>query len=1015
MNFENELIDDFSSLNHSNFNILNAFSNSTYCDGKLFIAHQNIRSLRENFSVLVTHLDSFECIPDIFFISEIWIYGFEKNNYVLPGFNFHAKTNESYAAGGVGCFIKEEFTECEVSDVDFVSADVIKVSFKVDKEVYVFLCVYRLHAFSVSSFINEFSRLLEREKSKNLIIVGDFNLNILENNETVSMYRALLASNGLECFIDEPTRLVSGTCLDHMYGRFTNISHTYEQGVTDFMITDHAMTVLLVNRVKTKRVIHSPSTNNKTKTKINFEKLKTDLFYEFWEDVFIESDASRSYSIFIKKLKEHIANSYYTIRLKKSNIRLKPWISKQLLNKVKTKNKLKIKIKCSRNPSNSYLNNRYKRLCLELKKEIPVCRDNFYRTRLNSAKGNLKDEWQVVNNILNKSSFLKKPTVIRSGVNNCELTDNFDIAEAFNIYFTSIAGNSQTGFILSNCTTCSSHLNGFELTHTNSFAFEPITASEILKSIGSLKDSNACGVDGISNIVIKRIAFFLVDVLAHLFNNSIYSGVFPDELKCADVMPLFKKGAIDEMTNYRPISLLPSISKVFEKIVKERVVNYLKTINFFSSVQFGFQKGKSTEDALLEFCSRIFSNLDEKKYTCGLFIDITKAFDMVNHKILLRKLENAGFRSFMLEWFGSYLLNRSQRVKIDNIRSSIASFNIGVPQGSVLGPILFLVYINSLFSLDFKSTLTAFADDIGCTYGSKSALNLVADINWDLDLLRTWFNEHKLIISPKTKIMFFNLSSVNVFETDVMYHANDCQRFMINRCKSCTNEFSFYNNVSCSANCFVVEKVDSFKYLGLHIDSRMNFSCHTEYLRKYFNWTLRNFFYLSNVCSLKLLTTIYYGIFHSKLQYAISCWGGAYQNKIQPLLILQKAVIRKICRKHRRHPSFELFATLKILPVRHLYCFKVLKTFFRRSGNLNFRLISNYNLRGNFLNVVTVPDFRTTAFRNFCSVFSFRLFNKLPQSIRSITISGIFLKRIKQWLFNFDYLNIESLFTDILV
>lgn len=212
----------------------------------------------------------------------------------------------------------------------------------------------------------------------------------------------------------------------------------------------------------------------------------------------------------------------------------------------------------------------------------------------------------------------------------------------------------------------------------------------------------------------------------------------------------------------------------------------------------------------------------------------------------------------------------------------------------------------------------------------------------------------------------------------------------------------------------MVEEVNEFKYLGLTLDSRMSFANHSESMKKYLRCTLRHFYYLSKVCSTKLLKRIYYGIFHSKIQYGIACWGGVYKNRIQPILTLQKYVIRKICRKSGRHSSFPLFFTQKILPVRHLYCFKVLKIFFMKSGNLNFRLISRYNLRGNLSNLVNIPFFRTTAYRNFFTITSSRLYNILPQSIRSITIPGTFLRNVKTWLFSLDYNTLESYISNVL-
>lgn len=277
------------------------------------------------------------------------------------------------------------------------------------------------------------------------------------------------------------------------------------------------------------------------------------------------------------------------------------------------------------------------------------------------------------------------------------------------------------------------------------------------------------------------------------------------------------------------------------------------------------------------------------------------------------------------------------------------------------------------------------------------------------------FFEHNLLISSKTKIVFFSLSSASLVNANVCFHAPECRKFKLLSCHCSAYSLPYFVcDMMCSENCFVVEEVNEFKYLGLTLDSRMSFANHTESLKKYLRLTLRHFYYLRNVCSTELLKRIYYGIFHSKLQYGIACWGGIYKNKIHPIVTLQKYVVRIICRKPCRHSSFPLFCTQKILPLRHLYCFKVLKIFFMKSGNLNFRLISRYSLRGNLSNLVYVPLFRTTAYRNFFSIMCYRLFNILPQSVRSIVIPGTFLRNVKTWLFSLDYNALESYISDVL-
>jgi len=201
--------------------------------------------------------------------------------------------------------------------------------------------------------------------------------------------------------------------------------------------------------------------------------------------------------------------------------------------------------------------------------------------------------------------------------------------------------------------------------------------------------------------------------------------------------------------------------------------------------------------------------------------------------------------------------------------------------------------------------------------------------------------------------------------------------------------------------------VSQFKYLGVIFDNNLNWRDHTNYLKSYLRCTLRKFYYLAKICSKSLLKTFYFAIFHSKLIYGITCWGGSYFNKLKPLLTLQKYVIRKICGRERNYPSHELFKGLSILPVRHLFFYKTLKTFYKSFQNLPFSSNRFYNLR--YTNNVTVPAFRTTAYRNSYPVLSCRLFNKLPPEIKSLTSTNIFLKQVKNWLLNFSSSNIESL------
>ena len=376
-----------------------------------------------------------------------------------------------------------------------------------------------------------------------------------------------------------------------------------------------------------------------------------------------------------------------------------------------------------------------------------------------------------------------------------------------------------------------------------------------------------------------------------LVNQSFQSGIFPDKLKIAKVISLFKKGNPELPSNYRQISLLPIFSKIFEKLMYRRLYKFLEIHKVLYSLQFGFQENHSIDHALVSLTEAVRNTLDNKRFGCGIFIDLQKAFDRVNHRILLSKLEHYGIRGCTLEWFRSYLSDRKQYVFVNGSSSNLLSITCGVPQGSVLGPLLFLIYINDLPNASKKLTFYLFADDTNIYYEFNDLPNFIKIVNKELRLVKKWLDANKLSLNiDKTNYIIFHSSSVNV--------PSD-------------------SNIKIGKK--YIKRVKFVKFLGLLLDEHLHWKYHLNELSKKLARNCGMFFKIRNLLPLDVLICLYNALFLSFLQYGLIVWGQTYASYIDPIFKLQKKAVRAISFQPRMSPSLPIFSDLKLLKLSELF------------------------------------------------------------------------------------------------
>ena len=555
------------------------------------------------------------------------------------------------------------------------------------------------------------------------------------------------------------------------------------------------------------------------------------------------------------------------------------------------------------------------------------------------------------------------------------IKDQHEIATKFNEYFGNIGPNLAKK-IQGTHQTFKSYMD-----HRcpNSVFLDAILESEVLTEIKLLNANTASGLDEVSPKVVKAIADYIVKPLTHIFNLSFLSGIIPNALKIARVTPVYKANSKENFANYRPISVLPCFSKILEKLMYKRAITFLNKNNILSNNQYGFRAGHSTQQVVIELVDKLSQAIERNEYTVGLFLDLSKAFDTVNHHILLEKLEHYGFRGVALEWFKNYLTNRKQMVNYKSVNSDTLVVSCGVPQGSVLGPLLFLIYVNDISQSSSLLSFLLFADDTNLFFSHKDIKILGKTVNEELCKVANWLACNKL--------------SLNVKKT----------HFMIFKAKN--KKMNLDLNIKIGNE--IIERVNT-NFLGLIIDDDLSWKHHiikvTSKISKLCGIMVRARHYLP----IRTLRTVYNAMVYPYLSYCNVVWASTYPSRLDALYKVQKKILRIITFSKYQQESRQLFVSLQLLNIYELNSHQIglfmysytkgsLPSAFSNYFSMNNSIHEHYTRSSEKLHM----KFTRTNYGRFSIKYKGpMIWNTLPDVLKNIKSLQMFRKELKTFVLN---------------
>lgn len=940
------------------------------------LIHFNARSLNSSFDKITNFISRSKVDYQVIAVTETW-FDSDTNtaDFEIENYDMHSQPRLNKRGGGVLIYTHKELECSKLKHFSMAVDDLFEmITIEITIPNYknkIISCIYRSPGSDVELFSNHIENVLQKVKrSKHLYICGDFNIDLLkiECNKNVQMYMEMLNSYGLYPTITKPTRISSftATLIDNIFTN--NLLYPHESAIICDDISDHLPVFCTIKNELNTNIDDTSFKYIRKMSEKNCNKFRDFLSSHNWDDILASNEVNDAYNKFISAFKTHYDSAFPKTKISCKRVnKNKPWMTKGLINACKKKNLLYKQYIINRTHKTE---SKYKSYKNKLTSILRFTEKDYYLSLLESNIHNSKKTWQVINEIIKKKKS-SNPIPNEFIYEGKTVKGNKNISNGFNNYFTNVGPNLAKSIKAHPEKNVTEYMNA---RNSQSMFLSPVLEKEVNTVLQNCKSKSSEDCDDTSMNLLKYVFDLVIKPFTHICNLSFSCGTFPDKMKIAKVIPLYKSGDKKSFNNYRPVSVLSQFSKILEKLFDKRLQTFVDKHAILSNNQYGFRASCSTTTALIDLIEEISTCLDNRKVAIGVFIDLRKAFDTIDHKLLLDKLEHYGIRGIANNWLKSYLDSRQQYVQIGDIKSELMQILCGVPQGSVLGPKLFILYINDLCNVSQLLRFILFADDTNIFRFGNNLETLCREISLELDKLHVWFDVNKLSLNvQKTNFIIFGKGKLI--------------------------------NAKLTIRGLEIEQVHSTKFLGVIIDDKLSWKPHISKVRGKLARCISVMYKAKDLINKSALMLLYNSLFLPHLTYCMEVWANTYKTKLNALAVLQKRALRLIANVPRLFHTNSLFKKHNLLKLKELIQYKTgILMYHAYHGNIPPNLRHIFTI-GTTVHYVTRQknkfkiQFRKTNIKALCvSSIGCKLWNALPCELTKLNNINKFKLKYKKYL-----------------